>query len=134
MSPDSEPPNTLDMDTAIPSPEELVERAQALIRNLRRLDLYSRKPAKVKILGNSLFRVSLHFPTNVPVGEYKVRILLVSDKDVVSTGTTRLDVGKSGIEASVYDFAHKHSALYGIVALIIAVVAGWGAAAIFRKA
>ena len=107
---------------------------EALIRNLRRLDLYSRKPAKVKILGNSLFRVSLHFPTNVPVGEYKVRILLVSDKDVVSTGTTRLDVGKSGIEASVYDFAHKHSALYGIVALIIAVVAGWGAAAIFRKA
>ncbi|MBT7957525.1 MAG: hypothetical protein HN731_20160 [Rhodospirillaceae bacterium] len=35
MSPDSEPPNTLDMDTAIPSPEELVERAQALIPNLR---------------------------------------------------------------------------------------------------
>jgi uncharacterized protein (TIGR02186 family) len=107
---------------------------EALIRNLRRLDLYSRKPAHVKILGNSLFRVSLHFPTNVPVGEYNVRILLVSDNNVVSTGTMRLDVGKSGIEASVYDFAHKHSALYGIVALIIAVVAGWGAAVIFRKA
>ena len=30
---------------------------EALIRNLRRLDLYSRKPAQVKILGNSLFRV-----------------------------------------------------------------------------
>jgi len=35
MSPDSESPNTLDMNTAIPSPEELVERARALIPNLR---------------------------------------------------------------------------------------------------
>ena len=107
---------------------------EALIRNMRRLDLYSQKPAKVKILGNSLFRVSLHFPTNVPVGEYKVRILLVTDNKVVSTGSMRLDVGKSGIEASVYDFAHRYSALYGIVALIIAVAAGWAASAVFRKA
>jgi len=76
----------------------------------------------------------LHFPTNVPVGEYKVRILLVTDNKVVSTGSMRLDVGKSGIEASVYDFAHRYSALYGIVALIIAVAAGWAASAVFRKA
>jgi uncharacterized protein (TIGR02186 family) len=107
---------------------------EALIRNMRRIGLYSQKPAQVKILGNSLFRVGLHFPTNVPVGEYKVRILLVSDKKVVSTGTKRLDVGKSGIEAAIYDFAYNYSALYGIVALIIAVVAGWAAAAVFRKA
>jgi uncharacterized protein (TIGR02186 family) len=107
---------------------------EALVRNLRRVELYSQHPAQVKILGNSLFRVSLHFPTNVPVGEYTVRILLVSDGKVFSTGTKHMNVDKSGIEASVYDFAHRHSALYGIVALIIAAVAGWAAAAVFRKA
>jgi uncharacterized protein (TIGR02186 family) len=113
---------------------DVVPYREALIRNLRRQNLYSQQPAKVKIIGNSLFRVSLHFPTNVPVGKYKVRILLVRDNKVVSTGTSDLDVGKSGIEASVYEFAHEYSALYGIVAIIIAVFAGWAAAAVFRKA
>jgi len=35
MPPDSESPNTLDIDTNIPLPEELVKRAKALIPNLR---------------------------------------------------------------------------------------------------
>jgi len=107
---------------------------EALIRNQRRVNLYSQEPARVEILGDSLFRVNLSFPTNVPVGEYSVRILLVHDQKVISTGSTHLKVGKAGIEASVYNFAHEYSALYGIVALIIAVTAGWAASVVFRKA
>ena len=105
----------------------------ALIRNMHRLDLYNEDIFPIRILGDSLFRVSLHFPTNVPVGSYNVRILLVRDGEVVRTGTTHIAVGKTGIEASVYDFAHRYPPAYGLVAILIAVVSGWLASVAFRK-
>jgi len=106
----------------------------ALVRNLQRQNLYNEDIFPIKILGNSLFRVSLHFPTNVPVGSYDVQILLVRDGQVVSTGKTHMQVGKSGIEAGIYDFAHRYPPAYGLVAILIAVFAGWLASAVFRKA
>ncbi len=105
----------------------------ALIRNMRRLNLYNEDISPIKILGDALFRVSLHFPTNVPVGSYDIRILLVRDGEVVRTGTTHIAVGKSGIEASVYDFAHRYPPAYGLVAILIAIASGWLASVAFRK-
>jgi uncharacterized protein (TIGR02186 family) len=115
--------------------ESIVQTFRAgLVRNMRRLELYSADVAPIKILGDALFRVDLHFPTNVPIGAYDVRILLIRDGEVVSTGTTHMKVRKSGIEASIYDFAHRYPPAYGLVAILIAVAAGWLAAAAFRKA
>ncbi|MFM8800142.1 MAG: TIGR02186 family protein [Tagaea sp.] len=35
--------------------------------------------------------------------------------------------------AEIYDFAHTPAAWYGILAVLIAVFAGWAAGAVFRK-
>jgi hypothetical protein len=43
-------------------------------------------------------------------------------------------VSKTGIGAEVYDFAHRRSAVYGLLAVLIAVSAGWAAGTVFRKA
>ncbi len=110
------------------------EFTAALIRNMRNRDLYSDIATPVKILGNSLFRVGLHFPTNVPVGSFDVRVLLVRDGEVVSTGTTHLEVGKTGVEAGIYDLAHRYPPAYGVISIIIAIGAGWLASVAFRKA
>ena len=48
--------------------------------------------------------------------------------------TTPLIVNKAGIEARVFDFAHDQRALYGIIAILIALVAGWLAHVAFREA
>jgi uncharacterized protein (TIGR02186 family) len=119
--------------TAIDAATQTTYRT-ALVRNMQRLNLYNEDVFPIKVLGNSLFRVSLHFPTNVPVGSYDVQILLVRDGQVVSTGKTHMQVGKSGIEAGIYDFAHRYPPAYGLVAILIAVLAGWLASAVFRKA
>ena len=47
--------------------------------------------------------------------------------------TTPLRVSKIGVGAYVFRFAHTNSAAYGVFAIVIAVLAGWLAAAIFRK-
>jgi hypothetical protein len=52
---------------------------------------------------------------------------------LVDTINKPISVEKVGIGAQVFELAHKHSALYGILAIFIAVASGWIAAIIFRK-
>jgi hypothetical protein len=46
---------------------------------------------------------------------------------------TPLNINKTGIGAEIYRVAHQHGALYGVAAIIIAILAGLGGNAIFRK-
>ena len=106
---------------------------EALIRNKQRANLYSVEPEKINFLGNRLFRTDMYFPANAPVGTYIVRVLLVKDEEIIGANITPLVVGKIGFEAGVYDFAHRHSLAYGVLAILIAVVAGWTASVAFHK-
>ena len=49
---------------------------------------------------------------------------------------TRLSdkISKIGVQAEVFDFAHHRSALYGAIAIVVALFAGWLGNAVFRKA
>jgi hypothetical protein len=70
----------------------------------------------------------------VPPGSYTVEVLLVRNNQVTAAQTTPMFVSKTGIGADVYDFAHRHSAVYGLIAVLIAVSTGWAAGTVFRKA
>lgn len=105
----------------------------ALIRNKQRMGLYSDAPNKIEIRGGQLFRTSFTFPANVATGAYNVDVYLVRRGRIVSTRSRALSITKVGVEASIFDFAHQHAAFYGIIAIIIALFAGWFAGAVFRK-
>ncbi|MDP6344602.1 MAG: TIGR02186 family protein, partial [Alphaproteobacteria bacterium] len=107
---------------------------QALIRNKRRDGLYPNDAGDISQLGNRLFRTAVVFPSNVPTGSYTVTVYLLRKGAVVSAQTTPLVVSKIGIGARVYDFAHRNSALYGIASIFMALMAGWLAGAIFKRA
>ena len=85
------------------------------------------------MVGDRLFRTAVVFPTNVPTGTYSVNVHLFRGGRVVDTKTTSLGVHKAGLEADIFNFAHQHSALYGVIAILIALMAGWLAGAMFRK-
>jgi uncharacterized protein (TIGR02186 family) len=106
---------------------------EALVRNMQNAGLFGERPAKISFLSNQLFRTDIHFPANTPTGTYTINVYLIRDGGVASVKTTPLVVSKTGISAEVYEFAHRYSALYGIIAVIIAVVAGWVASVAFRK-
>ena len=105
-----------------------------LLRNKLREGLYSAEVGKVSFLGPRLFRTKIYLPANVPPGSYTVEVLLVRNSQVIAAQTTPMFVSKTGIGADVYDFAHRHAAVYGLVAVLIAVTAGWAAGAVFRRA
>lgn len=105
----------------------------ALIRIKQSQGLYGGEIGEVSILGNQLFRTEVRFPANVPVGAYIVEVFLFRQGQVVSAQTTPLVVGKTGVGADIYDFAHEQAALYGMIAVLLAALVGWAAAAAFRK-
>lgn len=115
------------------APKRVEAFREALIRNKIRQNLYFGEPQYIAFLGNRLFRTDMRFPANAPVGTYIVQVFLVEDGEVVGAEITPLVVSKVGFEAGVFYFAHRHSLAYGVLAILIAVVAGWMASAVFRK-
>lgn len=115
------------------SRQEAAEFQAALIRNKRRLGLYSLLEGKVNFLGGRLFRADVLLPANVPTGTYLVTVFLLRQGEVVSAQTTPLDVSKIGVGAGIYDFAHEHAAAYGLIAVLLAVAGGWIAGTVFRR-
>lgn len=109
------------------------EYRDAVIRLNESRDHYSREVKRVSLLANRLFRTQLHFPANVPTGTYFVEIYLFRNGDVASAEIVPLSISKIGVGAEIYDFAHNLAPLYGLLAIALAVLAGWGAEAAFRR-
>ena len=112
---------------------EASEYRAALIRNKQQIGHYGQVERRLQLAGGRLFRSNVFFPANVPVGKYFVRTYLVDEGKIVSTRTMPLRINKIGIEADVYRVAHQHGALYGIAAIVIAVMAGLGGNALFQR-
>lgn len=115
------------------SPAEAAKFRDALIRNMQRSGRYGVLEGKVSVVGDQLFRADLYLPANLPTGFYSVEVFLVANGEVKSIQSTPLLVTKSGIGAEVFDLAYSYPALYGVIAIVIAIAAGLGANAIFRN-
>ena len=116
------------------SPNVAAEWRAGLIRNFQKSGLYANSVRNVTFLGNRLFRTRITLPSNVPTGTYQVQVFLLVDGRVVSAQTTPLSVSKIGGEAVVFDFAYNQPAMYGLIAIALALMAGWFAHLAFRKA
>jgi len=98
-----------------------------------RQGLYAENPKGVEINGGVLYRATITIPSQVPVGTYTAETFLVDDHRVVAAATRDIDIGKSGFERFVALAARKHSALYGLFAVLLSLGLGWSAAAAFRR-
>lgn len=104
-----------------------------LIRTKVREQLWDDETEQVTFLGPKLFRTTIKFPPNVPTGIYNVEVFLLKEGREVGGQTAPMRVKKTGVGAAIYDFAHAQAALYGLVAVLLAVAAGWTASAAFRR-
>jgi uncharacterized protein (TIGR02186 family) len=123
----------IELPPAKASPSLATAWRNALIRSKERLNHYREEPVPVSFLGPRLFRSTVHFPANVPTGTYMVQVYLMRDGQVFSAQTTPLVVSKVGVGAEIFDFAHDQPALYGVVAIALALAAGWISYILFRR-
>ncbi|MDA0786172.1 MAG: TIGR02186 family protein [Proteobacteria bacterium] len=105
----------------------------ALVRNKQRSSLYTEGLSAVDFRGDRLFRTRVALPANVPMGDYKVTVYLVRDGEISDRSESLLQVRKVGFEAKITEFAFEQAPLYGLIAVIIALIAGWFAGFVFRK-
>ena len=109
------------------------EWRKALTRNMLKSKLWSLNENSVALNKDALFRSYLTLPSNVPTGNFNVKILHYRNNKLISKETSTINVLKSGISAEIYNIAQNYSTLYGIFAVLLAVLIGWATNLIFRK-
>lgn len=93
---------------------------------------YRLEESTVELTAETLFRADVVLPANLTEGDYRVRIFLTRDGRVVDHQERRIGVQKAGLERLLFNMAHQEPLAYGILALVLAVLCGWGASAAFR--
>ena len=111
---------------------EIVDYREAVVRNKSRNLLYVEADSGVEMLDGGLFIARLFLPSETPVGDYTVDVFLFRDGEPAAQRETSLRVAKAGLERVLYDLAHDRPMLYGLLALILASLAGWLAAVFTR--
>jgi uncharacterized protein (TIGR02186 family) len=113
---------------------EKERRFEAGLLDLRkRQNLYAEDPSGVEISEGVLYRARISIPSQVPVGTYTAETFLVDEGKVIAAATREIEIGKSGFERWIALAARRHGFLYGLAAVILSLLLGWAAAAVFRR-
>ena len=89
------------------------------------------QPDSIEFLDEALFKAMLKFPKNISRGVYVVDIYLVDEDKLIAFQSIPINVNQVGLSAEINQFAYQHSVLYGIAAVLMAIVAGFFANFIF---
>jgi len=115
------------------SPARLAEFRQGLVEVKRREDLYPAAFGHVTMQASRLFRAELPFPSRLPEGVYDVRTYLLRDGKIVAAVSRPLPVGKVGFSAQLAGWSTQAGPLYGLGAIVMALVLGWLGGAVLRR-
>lgn len=111
--------------------ENPVSFTSALIRIKKASNQYQLTEGAVSVDEQTLFRTAIELPAALTEGNYKTRIFLTRDGEVISQYESSLFVRKVGLERWLYRLSRENAFWYGLMSLAIAIAAGWGASAIF---
>lgn len=115
------------------SPEERQRFEAGLIGLMQRQQLYQEDPSGVEITDGVLYRARINIPARVPVGEYTAETFLIRDGRVLAAAVREIRIEKLGFERFVAMAADRWSLAYGLVAVAVSLLLGWGASAAFRR-
>ena len=104
----------------------------ALIRVREAQGKYIQAEYGLRLLQKTLFQGQIELPANLVEGKYRVRIFITRDGQVIDSQISTIDVRRVGLQRWLYNLAHEEPLIYGLLALLIAIVAGWGASIISR--
>ncbi|WP_203291823.1 TIGR02186 family protein [Maricaulis parjimensis] len=115
------------------SQETVLPYLQAIARAGERQNLYAEAQRGVEVLDGGLFRATISLPPLTPVGDYVADVYLFREGRVIASRSAALRVEKAGLERFIYDFAQTLPWLYGLFCVLLAVLAGYIADAIFNR-
>ena len=99
----------------------------------RREGLFPANIGQVTIQANRLFRVDLPFPSRLPEGNYDVRAYLLREGKIVAAVSRPLPVSKVGFNAQLAGWASHEGELYGLGAIVMALLVGLIGGTVMRR-
>lgn len=119
--------------TGFSEAKKLERFENGLIDLYRRLGLFYENPRAVEIREGVLYRARIPVPARVPVGNYRAETYLISKGRVIAVASRDVEIRKAGFERFVALAAERHGFLYGLTAVFLSLILGYGASAIFRR-
>jgi uncharacterized protein (TIGR02186 family) len=119
--------------TGFSEAKKLERFESGLIDLYRRLGLFYENPSAVEISEGVLYRARIPVPARVPVGNYRAETYLISKGRVIAVASRDVEIRKAGFERFVALAAQRHGFLYGLTAVLLSLVLGYAASAIFRR-
>ncbi len=120
---------TIGARAQVEDPQSFID---AVVRIRENDALYTRQDDTVDLRQDTLFSTEIVLPANLVEGDYRTRMFLVRDRQVVNVTEQVITVRKDGLERLIYTTAHERPLLYGILSLLVALFAGWAASEAFR--
>ncbi|MEL6379520.1 MAG: TIGR02186 family protein, partial [Pseudomonadota bacterium] len=109
------------------------EMIKTLIANRKDQNLFRRREGAIRRMQNGLFAVDIDLPAQTPVGTYAVTVSAWQGGKPIASDRASLAVRKAGVERLIYDFARNHAFFYGIICVLISLIAGWAVSLVFRR-
>ncbi len=78
------------------------------------------------------FSININWPFEAPPGDYDVEAFAVENGQVVEKAQTKIRVERVGLIKHLTHMAFEKPALYGVIAIIVAIVAGFGVGMVFK--
>lgn len=136
-----DPAASAQLASATPVGSSGAEYRAALVRLRRTQGLYQEYSGRIEagrrggltMYQGGLFRAEVRLPANAPIAEYHADTYLFRDGRLISSQRIPIGIARVGIERRIHDLATNDSWLYGIVTVLLALLAGWVASVLFRR-
>jgi uncharacterized protein (TIGR02186 family) len=79
------------------------------------------------------YQAEIAWPYQAPPGTYTVEVMAVRNGQVAERAETSFSVARTGVVAWLSNLAFNSPAVYGIMAVVIAIIAGFAVGMVFRK-
>jgi uncharacterized protein (TIGR02186 family) len=112
---------------------DVMRSREALIRNKQAQGLFPLKARGMQFVREDFFKAEFFLPSNVPTGDYTVSAYLFKRGKLYAQDHATFRVAQVGFSARIYSFAYRDSLSYGLVAVLMALFAGWAAFTFLRR-
>jgi uncharacterized protein (TIGR02186 family) len=112
-------------------PVEQARYSAGLVDLMARKGLFREDQRGVSVKEQVLYQARIGLPSNVQTGTYTAETFAVARGRVVASAISKVEVRKAGFEGAVAQFSLRHSFLYGLMAIALAVIMGWLAGRVF---
>jgi len=136
-----DPAASAQLSSAVPAGADPSAYRAALVRLRRAQGLYQEyygrtapgRRGGLTMYQGGLFRAEIRLPANAPIAEYNADTYLFRDGRLISSQRIPIGIARVGVERRIHDLATTMAWLYGIVTVLLALLAGWVASVLFRR-